>query len=99
MTDTLTAAFSRDPATADELRAVLAAMNADGLVLVHRDDLAGLVAACLHAGADAVRVAVQVLLASDLDALAEAVVRAGWREWRGDESHDGCSSPTTKGPS
>ena len=99
MTDTFAAALSGAAATGDELRAELAAMNADGLVLVHRDDLAGLVAACLHAGADAVRVAVQVLLASDLDALAEAVVRAGWREWRGDESHDGCSSPTTKGPS
>ena len=86
MTDTLTAAFSRDPATADELRAVLAAMTADGLVIVHRDVLAGLVAACPHAGADAVRVAVHVLLASDPDALAEAVVRPLWRERRGDEA-------------
>ena len=87
--DTFTAAFtaalSDAPATADELRAAEAELTAEGFVLVHRDDLAGLVAACLHAGADAVRVAVQVLLASDLDALAEAVVRAGWREWRGDE--------------
>ena len=43
MNETFAAAFSRDPATADELRAVQAEMNADGLVLVHRDDLAGLV--------------------------------------------------------
>ena len=85
MTDTFVAALSGTPATGDELRAVLAAMTADGLVLVHRDDLVGLVAACPHAGADAVRVVVQMLLASDLDALAEAVVRPLWRERRGDE--------------
>ena len=85
--DTFAAALSGAPATGDELRAVLAAMTADdGFVLVHRDDLAGLVAACPHAGADAVRVAVHVLLASDPDALAEAVVRPLWRERRGDEA-------------
>ena len=86
MTDTFAAALSGTPATGDELRAELAAMTADGLVLVHRDDLAGLVAACPHAGADARRVAEHVLLASDLDALAEAVVRPLWRERRGDEA-------------
>ena len=85
MTDTLTAAFSRDPATGDELRAVQAELTAEVFVVVCGRVLAGLVADCPHAGTDAVRVAVQVLLASDLDALAEAVVRAGWREWRGDE--------------
>ena len=86
MTDTLAAAFSRDPATGDELRAAQAELTADGFVVVHRDDLAGLLADSPHAGADAVRVAVQVLLASDLDALAEAVARPLWRERRGDEA-------------
>ena len=89
MTDTFAAAFtaalSGAPATGDELRAVLAAMKAEGFVLVHLDDLAGLLAACPHAGTDAVRVAEEVLLGGNLDVLTEAVVRAGWREWRGDE--------------
>ena len=66
MTDTLTAAFSRDPATADELRAVLAAMTADGLVLVHLDDLPRLAGERPFESAAAERVAA---LAEDLGRL------------------------------
>ena len=85
MTDTFYDAFSRDPATAYELRAALAELEAEGFVLVHRDVLAGLVAACPHAGPDAARVGAEVLLASHPDVRAEAVVRAGWPERRGNE--------------
>ena len=85
MTDTFYDAFSGAPATAGERRAALAELIAEGLVLGGFDVLAGLVAACPHAGDDARRVAVHVLLASDPDLLAETLVRQLWPERRGNE--------------
>ena len=67
MTDTFYDAFSGAPATAAERRAALAELIAEGFVLGGFDVLAGLVAACPHAGDDARRVAVHVLLALYLD--------------------------------
>ena len=85
MTDTFYDALSGAPATAAERRAALAELIAEGFVLGGFDVLAGLVAACPHAGTDASRIAAEVLLASDPDLLAETLVRQLWPERRGNE--------------
>lgn len=71
-----------DPASADDLRAALAEIRADGLVLVHRDVLATIAAASTADGTNARHLALVALLFADLDILAESVVSCMWDEWR-----------------
>ncbi len=74
MTVDVVAILRGDPACGDELRQALAELDADGYVLVHRDDLVDLAAATADDGSIAHRVVILARLLADTPLLAETLV-------------------------
>ncbi len=68
------------PLTADDYRRALDSMQADGFVLIHRDDLAATAEEGPSDGSEARRLALVALLHIDLDLLAEALVGLLWHD-------------------